>query len=89
MGTGILVEKKDVLGDGDWVLAADLLDVVGKKVLCVIRDGSISRQNTNCLWGLKKTVNVLFLFSNPGSQNWCLRSFGPSPALVLRVLDGT
>lgn len=86
MGTGTLVEKKDVLGGGDWVLAADFLDVAGKPVFCVIRDGSVSRRNTNCPWGLKKTVNVLFLFSNPGSHNWCLRSFGPSPAFVLCVL---
>ena len=83
------MEKKDVLGGGDWVLAADLLDAVGKKVLCVIRDGSVSRRNTNSPCGLKKTVNFLFLISNPGLQNWCLRSFGTSPALVLCVLDGT
>ena len=29
VGTGIVVEKEDVPGGGDWTLAADLLDDFG------------------------------------------------------------
>ena len=35
-GTGIVVEKEDVLGDGDWTLAADLLDDFGQNDVCTI-----------------------------------------------------
>ena len=38
VGTGIVVaEKDDVLGGGDWTLAADLLDDFGQKnCFCII-----------------------------------------------------
>ena len=36
VGTGIVVEKEDILGGGDWMLAADLLDDFGQNCFCII-----------------------------------------------------
>ena len=33
MGTGIVLEKKDVLGGADWTLSDDLLGDLGKNCL--------------------------------------------------------
>lgn len=65
VGTGIVVEKENVLGGGDWTLAVDLLDDCGQRSFSIIStcDDAFSRQDINCHGPLVVEIygKILFL----------------------------